>query len=327
MFPDGVGGSLVRAFYQRNTNPATPTYAGETRLARVSDQAVHYDRVVDFDERITMIGGSGTAYVRGDFVGAMDVLTWTPYWTSTNLSLEPVTPVATGGVAMHELSTGLLKELSSSGTEVQSGTFGGRWGTQDALGLWFGVSSSWALSARVSLPIDEAATSFRFLGGVGTGQNSERSVNRYKTMQDAAVDVLQFYNPFSIAADREFGGSICQVAGSYFFATLPNQGLPDQVAPTLCDSVVIPNRQIIQRGRYHTHGMAGDRGLSPQDMVNANNNPGIAWHVAEPCRSIYRYVGPNGQVNPDGTIGELLPFKTATLPPLPGKLAPNCNSQ
>ena len=50
----------------------------EMRLTRVSDGAVQFSTVVDDDERITMIGDAGTAFLTGDDVRAVDVTNWAP---------------------------------------------------------------------------------------------------------------------------------------------------------------------------------------------------------------------------------------------------------
>lgn len=226
---------------------------------------------------------------------------------------------------MHDLRTGNLIEFDSGGGTGAGARFGGRWGYQTAFGQWTGVTSG-VLATRASLPAKEASSFFTFLGGIGTGQNAPRVLYRSGGADIAAVDVLRFYNPFSIAKNREFGGSICQVVGGRFFATVPNEGASDQVPPSVCESVVVPNQSVQLRGRYHTHGTYGDRGLSPQDQVNADANPGKAWYVAEPCGGIYKYVGPNGVVNPDGTIGVKLNQRTETLPSISGP-QPNCSGQ
>ena len=162
-----------------------------------------FSNVVDFDERITMIGDSGRAYLGGDDVRAVDVTTWTPFWTSTNLSLEPVVALTNGGVAMHDLSSGVLHEMDANGSTVSSGAFGGRWGYQTASGMWTGVTST-GLTARFSLAVNETPTSFTHLGQVGSGQQRPRDRFSADTRERAALDALDwiFTEPLASGAAK-----------------------------------------------------------------------------------------------------------------------------
>ncbi len=62
------------------------------------------------------------------------------------------------------------------------------------------------------------------------------------------------------------------------------------------------NRPVVCRGgttagRYHTHGANGNQGPSGPDIVNANNLPGVPFHVETPCGSIVKFTGPNAAAN------------------------------
>ena len=179
LLPDGIGGTLVKAFYSDGT-----------RLTRVTSAGVQFDNVVGNDESISLIGDNGTAFVAdGNSVGAKNVIDWTSIWSNTNLSLEPVIALPDGAVAMQDLNTGNLIQFSASGTAGESAAFGGRWGYQSAFGLWTSADSG-QVTARVSLPFNEALTSFRFLGGVGTGQLASQGLPGETTNQDATAIIL-----------------------------------------------------------------------------------------------------------------------------------------
>ncbi len=215
LLPDGIGGSLARTHYVTSVDNdpfSTHPYTRETRLIRVYDGAVQYSSVVDYAERISMIGDAGVAYVGGN---AMNVTDWTQMWTS---NFEPVMALPEQHVAMHELSTGLLHEVDATGASVASGPFGGRWGYQSALGLWTEVSSTTgALSARFSLPLNKAATSFTFLGAQGTKQNAVELQRRYPREDYAAIAFLNFVWPSTLVYGVEYSGTVCREANGQTF--------------------------------------------------------------------------------------------------------------
>lgn len=190
VFPDGIGGTLVRAFIY--TSATAQGYSGEMRIARVVDGAVQFNNAVDADERITMIGDAGTAFVGGDDVRAVDVTNWTTKWVNSNTSLEPVAALPNGGAAMHDLDSGQLIAFNAAGAQGESATFGGRWGYQSSLGNWISVDASNRLSARRSLSLTEASTSFTYLGGLGDRQNAPR----FPTfVQFIEPDMLAMFGP------------------------------------------------------------------------------------------------------------------------------------
>ncbi len=242
---------------------STRPYTSETRLLRVSNGAVQYSNVVDYAERIGMTDNAGIAYTFG---AAMNVLDWTPIFTT---SFEPVIPLVNGNTAMHEVSTGLLHEVNAAGVSVASGAFGGRWGYQSAFGLWTSAESG-QLTARLSLPLNEAGISFQFLGRMGTGQNAPPD----KTFPDreiAGLKALDFIYDTSADANFEYGGLICHRNGRFEWSeirTSRNQSMV-VVPDTLCPPGALA-------ARYHTHpGLESPVPSDPGDYDHATANPGI----------------------------------------------------
>jgi hypothetical protein len=300
IFPDGIDGTLVRAFIY--TSATSQGYSGEMRLARVANGAVQFNNVVDIDERTTLIDGTGMAYFVGDDLRKVDVTTGTATWTKSNSTLEPVVPLRNNEVAMHDLSTGMLEVLDSTGTLVDAAAFGGRWGYQSGFGLWTEVSSTTGtLSARFSLPLNEAPNSFIFLGAIGTQQNAPRDRFSAKTREQAAIDALGyiFTEPLaSGAAKFEYGGLICKDGQQFRWSEIRTDKLQEEVTvpDTLCPPGTIA-------AHFHTHPplespvpSGNDRSdLNPPqplggDYNNARTHPGIPYYLRAPI--------PNSPVNP-----------------------------
>jgi hypothetical protein len=261
VFPDGVGGTLVRALYHTSNSTAP-----EMRLVRVHDGAVQFNNVVDADERITMIGDAATAFLGGDDVRAVDVTNWTPKWVNSNASLEPVVALPNGKAAIHDLVSGQLIEFNEMGTPGQSAAFGERWGRQTALGLWTSVSSSAALSARFSLPLNEAATSFRYLGVEGTQQNAilERS---FPTRELAAIFALEHIYPASRNNNWEYGGLVCQKGNRFIWSEFVTDETQDEVF--ISNNLCLSNTMA---ARFHTHPLLERPLPSGGDFAKADEN-------------------------------------------------------
>jgi hypothetical protein len=162
-----------------------------------------------------------------------------------------VIALPTGGVAMHDLSVGNLVVFDAAGTAGASGAFGGRWGYQSAFGMWTSAESG-QLTARASLGLNEARTSFRFLGRMGTDQNA--MVSRTHTDRDlTALLLMDFMIAMTRQSTTEFSGYICgEPDGSRFYwdrvteGTTISAGLPNLV-PELCADGAI------SVGWAHTH--------------------------------------------------------------------------
>ena len=269
LVPDGIGGTLVQAFYSLG-----PAFAMEMRVARVLDGQVQFSNVVDPSERIQMIGGEGTAYVVSSTAWrAMDTSTWTALWSNPNLALEPVAALVNRRVAMQDLSTGILHELGETGATVRSGTFGGRSGYQSAFGTWTSVEAG-VLIGRASLPLSESAVSFAFLGGLGQ-RNSAIRENTYDTPEMAALWALDFIYWASAGAQIEHGGLICKRGSKYEWSEIRTQFVQNkvEVPDTLCQPNTIA-------ARYHTHpGKESAVPSDPGDYDHADANPGIANYL------------------------------------------------
>ena len=332
LVPDGIGGILVRAGYTTAVNP-DHTYAMEGRLTRITPEGIQYDIPSNYSET-WMTSDAGLAFVTDSTGGlqsgvrAMNVLDGTTVWSVASPSLRPVTALPDGRVALMDTAANQVIEYSATGDAGQSGVFDWYWGYlghQSAFGMWTGVDdASGQLTSHVSLPLDEASGTYSQRNSVGievgTQQRAPRVAPNYVNEDAVAVQVLQFYNPFSIAKNREFGGSICQAVGGRYFATVPNLGeFAGEVAPSLCDSVVIPGETVVMRGRYHTHGSGGQEVLSGPDKGNADASPGIPWYLGTPCGRIKRYIGPNG-------VHVTLGYRTQTWPPIT-QVPPDCSSQ
>ena len=256
VFPDGIGGTLVRAY--RTTAPGEQ----EMVLTRITDQGVQYDVPVDFDERIFLIGDAGTAFVGGDAVSAKDVTNWTAKWTNANLSGNHVAALPNGGVAWHDLTAGTLTEFAPDGTPVQSAQFGG--GHQTGIGAFTtveNIGSNPTLTSRVSLPLEEAVNSFDRADGSASRQNSSRTPpGRTMNQDDTAIilmDHLLVVPPQTNASGQriEHAGHICREADMqhYYYlylgqgTTANSPGL--QLSPERCKNSTTV-------GYAHTHPAA-----------------------------------------------------------------------
>jgi hypothetical protein len=213
VLPDGIGGTLVRALYSIGNQ-----YAMEMRVMRVHDGQLMFSTIVDPDQRITMIGDHGTAFVTGDDVRAVDVTNWSVKWTISNTGLESVTALPEGKAVMLNVATGQMIEFDAMGAAISSAALGSDFVDQIALGLWTSAQSG-QLTARTSLPLADAATSFTFLDQGGTRANTPRRTgfdNRHDSLDDAALTYLDFLLPLSQNAGLEMGGWICHEANGKF---------------------------------------------------------------------------------------------------------------
>jgi hypothetical protein len=294
LFPDGIGGILV-SFEQFD-----PVYQREKRLTRITDAGLQYDQAVDWDERITMVGDNGTAFVGGDAVRAMDVTNWTPKWTSTNPNLEPVIALPNGGVAMQDLGVGDLIEFNATGTAGESGAFGGRWGYQSGFGIWTSADSG-LLTTRISLPLDEALTSFRFLGGVGTSQNAPGLRQGSESIAGAALAAFDFVYDFTNRTPWEWGGVICQQGTRYTFSrivtnndaggvrTVEEPGLTQEqlnalptCAPYAIGTPVGAFHLHTAQGQPYPSGFGPGGTIIPNDLNTAKLRPEITFFALTP---------------------------------------------
>ena len=290
IFPDGIGGTLVRAF--RYTGFAYGEgYSGETRLIRVANGSIQFTNVTDPDERITMIGDAGTAFVAGDDLRAMDVTNWTLKWSNSNTSLAPVLAMPNGKAAMNDVTSGQLIELNEAGVEVSTAPLNLVAPVQTRLGLWTGIDhASGLLAAKAALPLNEATVSFN--SGSATLQNApgERSS---ATRNEAVIAVFDwiFTEPLaSGAAKFEYGGLICKDGNRFRWSEIRTDQIQDQVTvpDTLCPPGTIA-------AHYHTHPplespvpSGNDRSdLNPPqplggDYNNARTHPGIPYYLRAP---------------------------------------------
>jgi hypothetical protein len=274
LFPDGIGGTLARAHYYLDMTTDYPI--SETRVTRVHNGAVQFSNVVDFDERISMIGDAGTAFLSGDDVRAVDVTNWTPKWVSSNTSLEPVVALPNGKAAMHDVMSGQLIEFNETGAPGESVAFGGRWGSQTALGLWTSVSTPGMLTGRFSMPVNEATTSFNYLGALGTGQQAPRA-RHFDTREAAAVAALDFVSFITDITRVEWGGRICQKGNGFEWSRI--------VTSHDAGSVDIPfdlcSVDHSFAAAYHTHPLFfGSDVPSGPDLGHSDLKPGIPFYLS-----------------------------------------------
>ena len=215
------------------------------RLTRITDQGVQYDVAVDFDERIYLIGDNGTAFVGGDAVRAMDVTNWTAKWTNANFSGNFMAALPNGGLAVHDSGTANLVELDAAGASVQSAALGS-FGYQTSFGLWT-TTGSGQVSAQVSLPLNEATTSFEFMFGGRTSQRAPRE-RLFAEREPAALAALDFIYPISAMRQVEYGGLVCARGNRFEWSEMVTQYNQSQV--------VVPDSQCAPgtlRAHYHTH--------------------------------------------------------------------------
>ena len=222
VIPDGIGGTLVRAFYSIG-NP----FAMEMHVTRVHDGAVQFSNLVDSDQRITMID-SGTAFLSGDDTRAVDVTNWSLLWSKPNSALAPVATLADGRFAMRDPTAATLTEFAADGTELETVPFSG--GDQTAFGVFTKVESTGTagiLTARSSMPLDEAFSAFNAAGGSATHQNNRQTPPGRTIDQDATarmlMDHLLVVYPQEVNGLRiEHAGHICREANAqnYYYQYL-----------------------------------------------------------------------------------------------------------
>jgi hypothetical protein len=224
--PDGIGGTLIRALYSIGNQ-----FAMEARITRVHQGVVQFSNVVDDDQRITMIGDAGTAFLGGDDVRAVDVTSWNTLWLDTNVALVPVAQLLHGRFAMHDLSAGTLIEFSATGAPLQSVPFSG--GFQTAPGLFARVGRSSAaatLSAEFSLPLAEEVNTFHLesaMSGSDSQQNGPkipkaRTPFLERTVMQLMRDLLVAPPQFNGTVRLEHSGQICreQNGQNYYYLYL-----------------------------------------------------------------------------------------------------------
>lgn len=227
LVPDGIGGMLVRTEHFDVAGSGFPQF-DENRVTRIVDGAIAFSTVVGpqhpmFQEHITMIGGSGTAFIRKHSgVGLVDVTNLSTLWSAPNSALAPVATMREGRFAMHDLVAGTLTEFNADGTPIESAAFGGAFGGgfQTAFGLFTQIDvdsseSNMAITGRVSLPLDEEMGSFRAEGGSGSYQNAPEPPEGRTTDQDetakALMGKLLGVIPQVIGGQRyEHSGLICR---------------------------------------------------------------------------------------------------------------------
>jgi hypothetical protein len=275
--PDGTGGILARATYTTSAvfDPLHGgNYTSETRVSRITTAGVQYSTNVEPDERVWMVGDGGTAFtLKNGAWNAMDVTNWTPKWSNANVNLEPVTGTLNGGAAMHDLVTDQLMEFDGNGVQLSSTSFGGRWGYQSAFGLW--TSSEGALRARFSLTLNQSSQTFKFLGGIGTGQNAPADFSK-STREAAALTALDHIYPIGEQSQWEYGGLICAVGNRFEwsrFVTDQNQSSVN-VPDSLCPAGTL-------RAHLHTHPTKEPSGAptNPADFDKADAHPGIPYYL------------------------------------------------
>ena len=97
--------------------------------------------------------------------------------------------------------------------------------------------------------------------GQGNAQAANAARREHATIDAAAIAVIRYAMPGSVAASKEFGGSICRNATGRFIASVPNVGDAGHVFPSNCPA------NTIQTGTYHTHpGLAPLDGPSEPDV-------------------------------------------------------------
>ncbi len=252
LFPDGIGGSLVRTRYITSVDNdpfTTRPYTSETRLMRVHNGAVQFSNVVDFHERITMIGGTGTAFLSGYStpVRTVDVTNWSTLWTGPTGTLAPVATLADGRFAMRDSVAGTLTKFAADGTPVESAPFEG--GYQTAPGLFTKVElvgSTPTLMSRFSLALNEQINMFRRGPDSGTLQNSP-TLHRGRTPYQEATAMMLMEHlliapPQYVNGERiEHGGQICRYPDGqqYYYLDLGRGSAPWRAPPLqieLCQS-------------------------------------------------------------------------------------------
>lgn len=221
--------------------------------------------------------GETAAVTSGAVSCAMDVSTWTPIWSDSNINLVPVASLANGRVAMHDVVAGTLNELSADGVPLVSVPFGG--GYQTAFGLFTRVESdgsTTALTSRVSLPLDEELDSF-YLGGGPTLQNSPPERPGRNEDQDVTAillmdELLRVGPQYNAAGQRiEHAGHICKEPNrqSYFYLLLAEPGTANnapglQLSPERCKKASTVGYAHSHPGSYETSDLPS--GYASRDL-------------------------------------------------------------
>jgi RHS repeat-associated protein len=230
---------------------------------------------------------------------------------------------------------------------------GGRWGGGASGGWQSATDPGPQRSSEAHSPSPGYATDDAFGSAGGCSSACERPArglplpsNRYGDRRTAAFAAITYYNPWSIAHDREVGGLIFQRQDGSFGFTGPNPTSHKQehrVMPIpMQDDKVL--RQLPDGanpvGDYHTHGdelsffqslymHTDDEHFSPDDMNNSRMAAGVpisgppgpitgiaAWN---PDRAWKSYLG-----TPKGNFVEFSPAQNRTMQwgPYPGLLTP-----
>lgn len=180
----------------------------ETQVARLSDgNIVRHTLPVQPAQggnyvSIDLVGDNGTAFVRdSSTVSAVDVASWGTKWTMATTAM-PVAALAL------QASDGVLSTVDANGLVVGSAPLP-LGAMQPALGLWTGLSSTGQLVTHVNAPLNESAFSYASVRGNRSGSRAP-TPGSFEREDCAAVSMLDYIFPFSVAAERELGGPICR---------------------------------------------------------------------------------------------------------------------
>jgi hypothetical protein len=294
--PDDQGGILAEWVYWKN-RPNTPAVV-ESRVTRAQNGGVseHVVRTMTDQEYVEsyphmpvkLTGDNGTAVLKeGSTLTGIDVTTWLPMW-SASLEGDPVMSVYGGGVAVWDSANSMLAVIAANGTVSEMSPMPVDPTSHLQHGVWHGVVPNGTAVMAITGPLlDESLFAFPNV----QGQSAPRQT--YDTIDRAAVAALKYYNPISVEANFEYGGSVCRTSNGRYLNSVANVNLEfsDSVTPSGCTN----NTTVV--GRYHTHGRFGNDGFSDLDIANANAQPGVVWFVATPCGNIDKYIGPNFAVH------------------------------
>jgi len=308
MLPDSLSGVLVT--WRRRLDAGCNGI--EKLVSRVADDGTVSQFALPSFEWSVKATGEDVAYIGRSttITGAVDITNWTPRWSIAETSGSAAMPLADGGLAVQ--GNGTILAVDGAGTVTQTGGLNAfRLASSVHFGFWEGVTAGKLVS--LNGPELHEAT-FSFVVGVGTVQkvgNAQRSGAPralHRSIDQAAVAVLQYYNLPSILNNVEYGGSIC-ARNHQYLATIPN------VSPSIDSGAVIPSlcdSPTIRVGDYHTHGQYGNDGFSGGDIARANadtiGNFFTQYFVATPCGNIDRYIGPAAA----GNVPIRLAAKTTT---------------
>ena len=275
LLPDGLDGML--ATWQRATTiEDSVVLPGQKYVSRIDALGAKLDNPVAADFGIDLIGEGGTAYVHSATGrSAIDLTSFTTKWPFPVSGALPVAALMDEGVALYDTETGIMSEVVD-GTVSGTVTLSLEQPNQSKFGMRTGIDRTGPtprLASVIGLPLNEASTSFGFLGNA-LGQSAPRQW-QFAKREDAALAALDYIYPYSAIGGWEHGGLICESGGLFAWSKIVTDMNRSRV--TVPESLCPPTKLA---ARYHTHpGLESSQPSNPDDYDHADANPGAPSYL------------------------------------------------